>query len=47
MNSEDVLIDELDKVLGPDTPPNHYSILRGAVHAEGFDECTSPFTADS
>ncbi|GAX81512.1 hypothetical protein CEUSTIGMA_g8940.t1 [Chlamydomonas eustigma] len=47
MNSEDVLIDELDKVLGPDTPPSHFSLLQGAMYAEGYDECTSPFSSQS
>ena len=32
MNSEDVLIDELDKaLLGPETPPRHCTTLCGAI----------------
>lgn len=46
MNTEDVLIDELDRMDGgmaPDTPPNHNFSLTSAL--ESCDECTSDGTS--
>ncbi len=40
MNSEDVLVDELDKALG-DSPPKHCASLLGYASRDE-DECTSP-----